>query len=146
MISKKGIDLIKQFEGFKDTTYLDVVGIATIGFGTTRVNGCSPATGMKCTEAEAEVWLKDHLVHIVQPTIDTYVKVVLGQNQEDALYSFIYNVGAKNFINSTLLKLLNNGKYVEAADQLLRWDKAGGKVVKGLTTRRIAERKLFLNE
>jgi GH24 family phage-related lysozyme (muramidase) len=69
---------------------------------------------------------------------------MLTQNQFDALVSFTFNLGVGNLQTSTLLKLLNQGLMQEAADQFLRWNKAGGKEVSGLTRRRIAERNLFL--
>lgn len=58
--------------------------------------------------------------------------------------SFVYNLGAGNLASSTLLKLLNAGDYAGAADQFLRWNKAGGNVLSGLTARRSAERQMFL--
>ena len=72
------------------------------------------------------------------------VKVELTDNQFAALVCFAYNVGANNLRNSGLLRLLNQGKYGEAADQFLMWNKAGGKVLPGLVKRREAERRLFL--
>ena len=74
------------------------------------------------------------------------VAIPLEQNQVDALASFIYNVGAGNFFRSTLIKRLNEGDFQAAADELLKWDHAGGKVMAGLTRRRVAERKMFLGE
>ncbi len=72
------------------------------------------------------------------------VTVDLDQDQFDALVSFTFNLGAGNLQSSTLLKLLNQGEYTQAADQFLRWNKAGGRVLPGLTRRREAERALFL--
>lgn len=145
MISNNGLDLIKRFEGYSEVTYFDPIGIPTIGYGTIRVNGKPVTMGMSCTKEDAECWLREHITEVAQKSLDKSVKVVLGQNQEDALLSFIYNVGAKNFENSTLLRLLNEGKYVESAQQLLRWNRAGGKVLDGLTKRRQAEMELFLS-
>ena len=68
----------------------------------------------------------------------------LSQNQFDALVSFVFNVGANAFAHSTLLKKLKAGDFEGAADEFLRWNKAGGKVLRGLTVRRETERKLFL--
>ncbi len=73
------------------------------------------------------------------------VYVNLNANQIDALISFVYNLGIGNFNKSTLKKLIVQGKLVEAADELLRWNKAGKKVLAGLTARREEERALFLN-
>ena len=69
----------------------------------------------------------------------------LNQNQFDALVSFVFNVGATAFSHSTLLKKLKSRDFDAAADEFLRWNKAGGKVLRGLTTRREAERELFLS-
>jgi lysozyme len=88
-----------------------------------------------------------------EQAVNSLVKVKLTQNQFDALISFVYNVGAdidadniaEGLGDSTLLKKLNAGDYKGAADQFLKWDKANGKVMKGLTIRRQAERALFLS-
>lgn len=73
------------------------------------------------------------------------VRVKLTQGQFDALVSFTYNLGARSLSTSTLLRKLNAGDYAGAADEFLRWNKAGGKVLNGLTRRREAERALFLS-
>jgi len=78
--------------------------------------------------------------------VNYHVTVEMTQNQFDALCSFVYNCGAGNFRASTLLKLLNQGAYKAAAQQFLRWDKANGKVLPGLTKRRAAEKALFEKE
>jgi len=75
--------------------------------------------------------------------VTTRVTVTLSQNQFDALVSFTFNVGIGAFSGSTLLKVLNQGQYNQVPDQLLRWNKAGGKVVPGLTNRRQNEIKLW---
>ena len=79
-----------------------------------------------------------------EPELDSLAKVPLSQNQWDALMSFVYNLGSANLGPSTLLKLLNAGDYAGAAEQFLRWNKAGGQVLAGLTKRRAAERAMFL--
>lgn len=145
MISDRGLELIKLSEGYSDKAYSDPIGIPTIGYGTIRVNGRPVTLGMTCTKEEASCWLKEHVESIAQRALDSLVRVPLTQNQADALLSFIYNVGAGNFEKSTLLKFLNEGKYEQAADQLLRWNRAGGKVLPGLTARRLEERALFLS-
>ena len=145
MISDKGVSLIKEFEGFRSEAYQDVVGIWTIGYGTTKIEGKPIQPGTKCTEDQALLWLREEVEKIAEPFIDKLVKVTLTQNQRDALISFIYNVGSGNFSKSTLLKLLNDGMYTAAAEQFLRWNKAGGKEFPGLTRRRKAEKDLFLS-
>ena len=71
------------------------------------------------------------------------VKVPLNQNQYDALVSLAYNIGVGAFLSSTLFKKLNTKDYKGAAEQFDRWNRAGGKVMRGLTNRRAKERKLF---
>ena len=100
---------------------------------------------MRITEGGAEALLR-HDLEWVESTINKNVKVPLNQNQYDALASFIYNVGAGAFRKSTLLRLLNQGDYTGAAGQFQRWNKAGGKVLRGLTRRRQAEAEKFRDE
>ncbi len=145
-ISEKGLNLIKEFEGLRLKPYKDAVGIPTIGYGNTyyedgrKVSLSDPAiTGARATD------LLKMVVKRYEDAINRYVQVPITQNQFDALVSFAYNVGNENVRKSTLMKLLNRKQYTEAADQLLRWNKAGGKTLKGLTRRRQAERTLFLS-
>ena len=142
-INENSLELIKKFEGYRDRAYLDSVGIPTIGFGTIRVNGQPVKMGMTCTLEEACDWLLDHCRTIVQPALDK-AGVDLTESQGEALTSFIYNVGAAAFLNSTLLKKLKAGDIKGAADQFLVWDMAGGKHLVGLQNRRVAEREWFL--
>lgn len=144
-ISKKGLELIAEFEGFSPTIYEDIAGYPTIGFGHLIKSENEMRKYSKgITKEEAlEILRKD--VEIAETAVNTYVKVPLTQNQFDALVSFVYNVGSGNFFRSTILKELNRKNYKKAADELLRWNKAGGKVSKGLSNRREKERKLFLS-
>ena len=144
--SQSGISLIKGFEGKRLNAYYDGVGVWTIGFGTIKYpNGVRVKKGDTCTEAQAESYLKNDLVKF-ENAINRLVKVPLNQNQFDALSSFTYNLGETNLSSSTLLKKLNAKDYAGTADQFLRWNKAGGKVMNGLTRRREAERILFLKK
>jgi GH24 family phage-related lysozyme (muramidase) len=137
-----GLLLVKTFEGLRLKAYQDAVGIWTIGYGTTR--GVRP--GMKITEAEAEKLLQEDLTRFEQ-AIHEAVNVPLNDNQFSALVSFTYNVGSGALRSSTLLKMLNQGSDVRSvADQFPRWNRAGGKVLAGLTRRRDAERALFLGQ
>ncbi|HDC4601684.1 TPA: lysozyme [Enterobacter cloacae] len=143
--SEKGIALIKQFEGCKLTAYQDSVGVWTIGYGWTQpVDGKPIRAGMTIKQETAERLLKTGLVSY-EGDVSRLVKVVLTQGQFDALVSFTYNLGARSLSTSTLLRKLNAGDYAGAADEFLRWNKAGGKVLNGLTRRREAERALFLS-
>ncbi|HHL1466161.1 TPA: lysozyme [Klebsiella pneumoniae] len=143
--SEKGIALIKQFEGCKLTAYQDSVGVWTIGYGWTKpVDGKPIRAGMTIKQETAERLLKTGLVSY-ESDVSRLVKVGLTQGQFDALVSFTYNLGARSLSTSTLLRKLNAGDYAGAADEFLRWNKAGGKVLNGLTRRREAERALFLS-
>jgi len=138
--SIKGVNLIKSFEGFRADAYLDAVRVPTIGYGTTR----GVKMGQKITEAQAVALLQKDL-EMFENAINRLVKVPLTQNQFDALASFVYNLGETNFAGSTLLKVINNGRFELAPEQFLRWNKAGGKVLNGLTRRRQAEADMFAN-
>ena len=143
--SDKGIAMIKQFEGCKLTAYQDSVGVWTIGYGWTKpVDGKPIRAGMTIKQETAERLLKTGLVSY-ENDVSRLVKVDLTQGQFDALVSFTYNLGARSLSTSTLLRKLNAGDYAGAADEFLRWNKAGGKVLNGLTRRREAERALFLS-
>ena len=139
-ISQKGIDLIKNFEGCRLTAYRCPANILTIGYGHT---GSDVVIGQKITQEQAEKLLKsDLLVHC--NNVSRLVKAPLTQNQFDALVSFEFNVGYGNFASSTMLKLLNQKRYREAAAQFDRWVYANRKVLAGLVKRRAAEKTLFL--
>lgn len=143
--SEKGIALIKEFEGCKLTAYRDSVGVWTIGYGWTQpVDGKPIRAGMTIKQETAERLLKTGLVSY-ESDVSRLVKVGLTQGQFDALVSFTYNLGARSLSTSTLLRKLNAGDYAGAADEFMRWNKAGGKVLNGLTRRREAERALFLS-
>jgi lysozyme len=136
--SQKGVSLIESYEGLRLKSYQDSVGVWTIGYGTTRDIG----PGMSITNEQAE-WMLMNDIARFEPQLDRLVKVPLNQNQWDALMSFVYNLGASNLESSTLLKLLNMRDYAGAAEQMPRWNKAGGQVLVGLTRRRSAERQVF---
>lgn len=147
-IDSDGVELIKKFEGFRSKAYLDSVGIPTIGYGTIAYDGGKVKLGDTCTKAQAEQWLIEYIKKDIEPHLSRLVKVPLTQAMVNTLGSFIYNLGARNFEKSTLLKKLNMKDYAGAADQLLRWDygKVKGKSVQlaGLTKRREAEREIFI--
>lgn len=144
--STNGINLIKSFEGLRLKAYDDSVGVWTIGFGTIKYpNGTRVKAGDSCTSQQAEDYLHNDLTSF-ENAVNRLVKAKLTQNQFDALVSFTYNLGETNLSKSTLLKKLNAGDYQGAADQFLVWNKAGGKVMKGLVRRREAERALFLKK
>lgn len=145
-ISINGLNIITTYEGFSSKPYLDVVKVPTIGYGTTKYkNGNSvKMTDQPITKENALDELKYHVEEMCIPFIKKYVTVDLNQNQIDALCSFIYNVGSGNFIKSTLIKKINQKDFTGAAEEFLKWNKAGGKVYDGLTKRRNSEKTLFL--
>lgn len=138
-INKAGLDLIKSFEGLRLKAYQDSVGVWTIGYGHTK----TATPGMVISEPEAEAMLRNDLAE-AQGAVERLVKQPLNDNEYAALVSFVFNLGSGNFSRSTLLKKLNAGNRKGAADQFLVWNKAGGKVLAGLTRRRQAERALFI--
>lgn len=143
--SDKGIALIKEFEGCKLTAYQDSVGVWTIGYGWTQpVDGKPIRAGMTIKQETADRLLKTGLISY-ESDVSRLVKVGLTQGQFDALVSFTYNLGPRSLSTSTLLRKLNAGDYAGAADEFVRWNKAGGKVLNGLSRRREAERALFLS-
>lgn len=137
-VSQKCIDLVKQCEGCKLTSYQDSVGVWTIGYG--RTTGVTK--GQTITQKQADSFLLQELEQFGK-AVASLVKVLINQNQFDALVCFTYNVGVGSLKKSTLLKLLNAGNFTEAAQQFLVWNKAGGKVLPGLSKRRALEKSLF---
>lgn len=136
--SQNAVDLIKASEGLRLTAYRDSAGILTIGYGST--GGIKP--GQRITPEQAEAMLVDDLDEAAD-AVRKLVTVPLTQGQFDALCSFVFNLGAGRLRDSTLLRLLNQGKYGEAAAQFRFWVMAGGKPLPGLVKRRAAERALF---
>jgi len=139
--SQFGIDLIKHHEGVRLKAYDDGVGVWTIGVGHTK--GVKP--GDTITDAQVDQYLREDL-ETAEYAVNSLVSVDLNQNEFDALVSLVFNIGSGNFASSTMLKMLNKGNYAAAADQFPRWNLAKGKVLRGLVTRRAAERALFLHQ
>ncbi|MEZ6133398.1 MAG: DUF2272 domain-containing protein [Pirellulaceae bacterium] len=146
-ISAEGIALIKEFEGFRGELYNDSAGHCTIGYGHLVHRGnCNGSeseefrTGI--SEARATELLHEKLLEF-ERTVNESVTAAMNSNQFDALVSFCYNIGSGAFKGSTLLKKLNNGEYDKVPEELKKWNKAGGKVLKGLVNRRKKEAELF---
>jgi lysozyme len=131
-------DIIKKYEGLSLTKYVCPGGVSTIGYGHSNVENLE-----KITENDADILLGKDIFRVHQQ-LKKYVKVRLNRNQIDALTSFVFNIGETQFSKSTLLKKLNAGDTKGAAEEFLRWNKAGGNVLKGLIKRRTEERNLFL--
>jgi lysozyme len=135
-LSAAGMELLKRCEGFRGRTYLDVVGIPTIGYGHRLLETESFPDGVG-EEQAAEMLARD--VADAELAVRRLVKVLLTQGQFDALVDFVYNLGSGRLAGSTLLKELNAGRYSSAGSELLRWDHAGAKELSGLKARREAE-------
>ena len=141
------IALVKQYEGFRSSAYIDTSGLPVIGYGQSKIYGKTVSMGQYVTETQADAALAQELYH-VQRLVESTVKVELSPNQLGALTSLVYNTGTRVITNSTLSRKLNAGDYAGAAQEFPRWNKAnqGGRLVAlpGLTKRRLAEQKMFL--
>ena len=137
-ISQEGLSLIKKFEGCEYNAYKCAAGVLTIGYGHTE----GVKEGDLVTQQEADELLKKD-VEIFEEEVMKAVTVPMHQHQFDALISWTFNLGGANLNASTMLKVLNQGAYEDVPAQIRRWNKAGGKVLDGLTRRRLAESLLF---
>ena len=155
-ISQRGLDLIKECEGFRTNAYLCSAGVPTIGYGSTRVDGVKVKLGDTITKAKAEIQLMTDIT-VFETIVNVNVKTEMTQGMFDALVSIVYNVGPgvkghkdgiivlKSGSPSTLLKKVNIPDKVGASLEFLKWTRAGGVVVRGLVKRRTLERDLFLS-
>jgi lysozyme len=150
-LSAAGLQFLIQREGFVGHMYNDSAGHCTVGYGhLVHFNNCD---GRDHREAEflhgitreraAQLLRADSAAAAAE--VNTRVTVPLNQTQLDALVSFVFNVGAGNFRNSTLLRNLNTGDYAGVPQQLSRFVRAGGQVSPGLVLRRQLEGALFQN-
>lgn len=141
---KNAMELIKGFEGYRDTAYKDTGGVLTIGYGTT----ANVSEGDKITKEEAEAYLMED-VEKAASAVDKLVKVNLTPEQRDALTSLVYNVGEGAFKKSRALKALNNRDLLtfleEAFGEEKGFNKVKGETIPGLTKRRRKEMELFLS-
>ena len=138
--SKDCIDMVKHFEGFKAVAYLCPANVWTIGYGRTKNVKEGDITSMP----QATRDLEEELIEFGEQVLSV-VDVELSQNEFDALASWTYNLGVGNLQSSTLLKKLNSGDKNSVPEEMIRWNKAAGKVLAGLTRRREAEAKLWVN-
>lgn len=145
MLNQATIDLVKEFEGLRTTAYKDSAGVWTIGYGTTARAGVGiePVEGMEITEAEAEYYLQKGLEKF-STEITGSITQPINENEFGAFVSLAYNIGSGAFKRSTALRKFNAGDKQGAANAMLMWNKAGGRVLNGLIRRREAERALFL--
>lgn len=144
--SELGQEIIKEHEGLRLIGYLPTPNdVPTIGWGSTSIDGRKVVLGEEITIEQAQRQFENDLERF-ENSIVTLVHVPLTQNQFDALVSFVYNIGEGAFRSSTMRRMLNSGDYQSAADQFPRWNKQAGKVLSGLTKRRLQERELFLKQ
>lgn len=147
-LNSVGYNLIKEFEGLSLKPYKCQANISTIGYGSTFYEN---GTKVKLTDAPIT---KQRAEQLLRNTADKFAERVavlitkpVTQNQFNALVSFAFNVGVSALKISTLLKLVNNNPNdANIAKEFLRWNKAGGKVVNGLTNRRIKESALYFTK
>jgi len=139
--SNKCIEMVKHFEGFKARAYLCPANVWTIGYGRTQNVKDGDITSMPQATRDLEEELKEFGEQVLR-----VVDVDLEQNEFDALTSWTYNLGVGNLQSSTLLKKLNAGDKDSVPSEMLRWNKAAGKVLAGLTIRRQAEADLWEEE
>lgn len=129
------IGTIASWEGFEENAYRDIVGVPTIGYGST--------TGVKMgdtiTEQEARTRLIKEVNDVYGKAVTRCITAPLHQYEYDAFTSLAYNIGPTAFCNSTLVKRANERDYASACKEILRWNRAGGKVVRGLVNRRQSE-------
>ena len=144
-LSERGLALIKEFEGYHrrlpDGTciaYRCPAGVLTLGYGCTK----GILAGMMWTEQQAQDALAKELQGH-ELAVLRLVSVDLNQNQFDALVSFAYNCGNGALEKSTLLKKLNAGDFPGAQAEFMKWNKAAGKTLRGLSIRRAKEAALF---
>ncbi len=142
-VNQAGVDLIRRFEGCRLDAYPDP-GTGgdpwTIGYGAT---GPGIAPGVVWTQEEAEARLVEDIAQFAG-AVERALTVPVSANEFAAMVSLAFNIGAGAFRKSTLLRLVNDGHFEAAAEQFLRWNRAGGREMPGLTRRRQAERQLFL--
>jgi lysozyme len=141
--SENFTNMVIAFEKEVLTGYLDPVGIPTIGIGHVIKPGEPYRVGQKITREESRRLFKKDTAWAVK-AVNRLVTRPLNQNQFDALVSLVFNIGEVGFSNSTVLRETNRGNFVAAAKAFALWNKAKGRVLKGLVRRRKAEAELFL--
>ena len=146
-LSKSGLDLIKQHEGFCSEPYLCPASVGTIGYGSTYYeDGTKVKLGDPPITEERASKLLANVVVAYEKSVDSFARDDISQQQFDALVCFAYNVGIGALKSSTLLKKVNaDPNDPTIRDEFLKWNKAAGKPLKGLTKRRESEAKLYFS-
>ena len=146
-INKKGLDLIKKYEGFRSKPYLCPANVATIGYGATYYPYGEDVTlsDSPITKEEGEKLLKV-MMDKYEEGVERYVTSDINDNQFSALVSFAYNCGLGSLKKSTLLRRVNsNPNNPDISKQFARWKHANGVVLKGLERRRKEESELYFS-
>lgn len=147
ILDNKGYLFITKHEGLRLKPYLCPAKVPTIGYGNTYYSDGKKVTLLdkEITKQEAFDMFKE-IANRFAKRVDELVTSNINQNQFNALVSFAYNVGTGNFSSSTLLKKVNrNPNDLTIKDEFLRWNKAGGKVLNGLTKRRNEEADIYFS-
>lgn len=146
--NKRGLELIKEFEGLRLKPYLCSANVPTLGWGSTFYEDGKKVqlTDKPISRARAEQLLINTITHFEKQLYPILSGLMLNDNQFSALVSFTFNVGVANFKKSTLLKIIReNPNDKDITEQFLRWNKANKKELPGLTRRRQAEAKLYFS-
>lgn len=141
-LSSAGLSLIMRFEGYSATVYADAAGLPTIGYGHLLGTAEMARFSVGIDREPARALLQQD-VAFAERAVRRFILGPLRQGQFDALVSFTFNVGAGTLQRSTLRRVVNRGDYGEVPEQFMRYVWAGGKKVKGLALRRLAEAQLF---
>jgi len=141
-VNQAGIDLIKQYEGLRLVCYLCSAGVPTIGYGSTRGLTKADVGVFKITEAQAEERLEAD-VEKAADAVERLITAQINDNQFAALVSFTFNLGSGALAKITLRMKINDGHIESAPVEFARWNRARGKVSRGLVRRRAAEAELF---
>ena len=146
-LDDKGYKLITKFEGLSLKPYLDSIKVPTIGYGNTYYTDGKRVTLLdKEITKEVAFDMFKEIANRFGKRVDELVTSNINQNQYNSLVSFAYNVGTGNFASSTLLKKVNkNPNDLTIKAEFLRWNKAGGKVINGLTNRRNEEANIYFS-
>jgi len=146
-LNNEGYLMITNFEGFSAIPYFCSAGVPTIGFGNTYY-----PDGKRITMSDKAITIKyafeifKHIADRFALSVDRQLKKPVTQNQFNSLTSFAYNLGTGNFVSSTLLKKVNiNPNDPSIKTEFLKWNKADGKIIKGLTARRNKEQENYFS-
>ena len=146
-LSTNGFNLLAELEGVVLHPYKDSVGIPTIGIGSTYYeDGTKVTMKDKAITKERAIQLAKNVVKSFEARVNKSILLPMTQNQFDAMVLLCYNIGESGFARSSVVRNFNAGNLQKAADSFLLWNKAGGKVVRGLVNRRNIERTLFLSK